>query len=65
VTSPSFRTTTNERVYITVDERKQKAVEGLLRGRDVTKSATEVNKIENGTLERQARGNANTSKSIT
>jgi hypothetical protein len=54
VTSPSFRTTTNERVYITVDERKQKAVEGLLRGRDVTKSATEVNKIENGTLERQA-----------
>jgi integrase len=32
------------------DERKQKAVEGLLRGRDVTKSATEADKIESGTL---------------
>jgi integrase len=35
------------------DERKQKAVEGLLRGRDVTKSATEANKIESGTFEDQ------------
>ena len=30
-------------------ERKQKAVQGLLRGRDATKSATEVNVIEIGT----------------
>jgi hypothetical protein len=37
-----------------VDKRKQKAIEGLLRGRDVTKSATELNRVEIGTLERQA-----------
>lgn len=36
------------------DERKQKAVEGLLRGRDETKSATGFNKIESGLLGSQS-----------
>jgi integrase len=36
------------------DERKQKAVVGLLRGRDVTKSATQANETQSGTSQDQA-----------